>query len=166
MSETVAGVQGFSVEQANGDITHSDYLVLAGAFKRSHPGRGGVPLPEFRELLQSHANEVNSHKALFVVRDQTMGGVAVGGAALRMAGNPLSREAQISEIFIHPRVRGRSLGRMLLDTCIRFAEDEGADLIVLTRELATSDEDIAALQLFTAKDFQRQDDGTMRLALD
>lgn len=65
-------------------------------------------------------------------------------------------ECYLAELYVTPELRGRGLGRVLLEASMEHARDRGADRI----ELGTSEEDVAARALYERLGFtNRERDG-------
>jgi ribosomal protein S18 acetylase RimI-like enzyme len=70
--------------------------------------------------------------------------------------------AYLEELYVAPSLRGRGLGRALLEAVIRTAGDEGAAHM----ELGTSEDDVAARSLYESAGFTNREgspDGPMML---
>lgn len=76
---------------------------------------------------------------------------AAGLALLRLRPGLWSEglEAYLAELYVVPALRGRGLGRALLEATIALARSEGAD----TLDLATSEDDVAARALYESCGF-------------
>lgn len=64
-------------------------------------------------------------------------------------------ECYLAELYVVPEGRGRGLGRALLSAVIDVARDEGADHI----DLGTSEDDVAARNLYESCGFTNREDG-------
>jgi len=70
--------------------------------------------------------------------------------------------AYLEELYVAPSLRGRGLGRALLEAAMRTAGDEGATHM----ELGTSEDDVAARSLYESAGFTNREgspDGPMML---
>ncbi len=87
-----------------------------------------------------------------------LGGARPDGLALlrlRPAIWTQALECYLAELYVVPRRRGHGLGRALLSTSIEVARDEGADRI----ELGTSEDDVAARNLYESCAFTNREGG-------
>ena len=66
-------------------------------------------------------------------------------------------ECYLAELYVAPAVRGRGLGRALLNGALELARKTGADYICL----ATSEDDVAARSLYESAGFTNRDDGSL-----
>ena len=62
-------------------------------------------------------------------------------------------ECYLAELYVVPALRGRGLGRALLDAAIALARDRGADHM----DLGTSDDDVAARALYESAGFTNRE---------
>jgi ribosomal protein S18 acetylase RimI-like enzyme len=62
-------------------------------------------------------------------------------------------ECYVAELYVVPALRGRGLGRALMETALEVARREGADRI----ELGTSDDDVAARGLYESLGFTNRE---------
>lgn len=65
-------------------------------------------------------------------------------------------EAYLEELYVVPKLRGRGIGRALLDAVVEFARESGADRI----DLGTSEDDTAARALYESAGFTNRDKET------
>jgi GNAT superfamily N-acetyltransferase len=64
-------------------------------------------------------------------------------------------DAYLEEFYVAPALRGRGLGRALLDAALELARDEGARRI----ELGTNEDDAAARAVYERAGFTNRDGG-------
>jgi len=62
-------------------------------------------------------------------------------------------ECHLAELYVVPELRGRGIGRALLDAAIELARERGADHI----DLATSVDDVAARALYESAGFTNRE---------
>ncbi|MFI5028171.1 MAG: GNAT family N-acetyltransferase [Solirubrobacterales bacterium] len=62
-------------------------------------------------------------------------------------------DAQIEELYVVPRLRGRGIGRSLLETTIDLAREAGANHI----ELTTGEDDLGARSLYESAGFTNRE---------
>jgi ribosomal protein S18 acetylase RimI-like enzyme len=101
------------------------------------------------------------------VRELLAGGdtvVLVGGAGpdglavlrFRAALWTTALECYVAELYVVPSLRGRGLGRVLLEAAMELARERGADRM----DLGTSEDDIAARALYERLGFTNRERGT------
>lgn len=66
-----------------------------------------------------------------------------------------ARECYLAELYVVPALRGRGIGRALLEAAIALAREEGADHM----DLGTSEDDVAARKLYERCGFTRHEGG-------
>ena len=64
-------------------------------------------------------------------------------------------ECYLAELYVVPDLRGRGIGRALLEAAIDRARERGADHM----DLGTSEDDVAARALYTRLGFTRREGG-------
>ena len=64
-------------------------------------------------------------------------------------------ECYLAELYVVPALRGRGIGRALLEAAIAAARERGADHM----DLGTSEDDVAARALYERLGFTRREDG-------
>jgi ribosomal protein S18 acetylase RimI-like enzyme len=67
----------------------------------------------------------------------------------------LALECYLAELYVVPELRGRGMGRALLEGAIDLARREGADHM----DLGTSEDDVAAMALYERMGFCRREGG-------
>jgi ribosomal protein S18 acetylase RimI-like enzyme len=70
-----------------------------------------------------------------------------------------SLDAYLEELYVAPSLRGRGIGRALLESAMELSRERGATRI----ELGTSEDDTAALGLYTSCGFTNLEDGARML---
>ncbi len=80
-----------------------------------------------------------------------------GFAELRLRRSKLAAgpDAYLEELYVAPDLRGKGLGRALLEAAIELARAEGAGQI----ELGTSEDDVAARKLYESAGFINREGG-------
>jgi ribosomal protein S18 acetylase RimI-like enzyme len=101
------------------------------------------------------------------IRELLAGGdtaVLVGGAGpdglavlrFRAGLSTAALECYLAELYVVPPLRGRGLGRVLLEAAMELARERGADRM----DLGTSEDDIAARALYERLGFTNRERGT------
>ena len=62
-------------------------------------------------------------------------------------------ECYLAELYVVPAMRGRGLGRALMDAAIQFARERGADYM----DLGTAETDVAARSLYESLGFSNRE---------
>lgn len=151
MSEVMQRARDFAIEQVEEPVGYADYLLLAGIYKQAHPEleRGSQSLTHLKETLDHLTDPENPNTALLVARDSRAR--VVGAAMLYVMGEPESgrRGTVIEEIFVDKRVRGQSIGKLLLDDVMQIAKERGSGTVLLGPEPQTP----GAKRLFANSEF-------------
>jgi ribosomal protein S18 acetylase RimI-like enzyme len=99
-------------------------------------------------------------RRLLVIGDTVilLGGAGPDGVAVlrfRAAIWSDAPECYLAELYVVPQLRGRGLGRALMETAIEVARSRGADHM----DLGTSDDDVAARSLYESLGFINREGG-------
>ena len=114
---------------------------------------------EFEDVTPGPAALADRVRRLLAASDTAvlLGGEAGGLAVLRF--RPAiwadALECYLAELYVAPPLRGRGLGRALMEAAIDLARERGADRI----ELGTSEDDVAARALYARLGFSNRERG-------
>ncbi|MFC6007766.1 GNAT family N-acetyltransferase [Angustibacter luteus] len=132
--------------EAIGELTASAYLA-----------DGLVPPgSDYADTLRKAADRA-VHSDLLVAVDDDTAGTLLGTVAFVRAGSPYADiardgEAEFRMLAVDPSARGRGVGRLLTETCVRLARDEAASRLVLSTRPIMG----AALGLYASMGFVRR----------
>jgi ribosomal protein S18 acetylase RimI-like enzyme len=113
------------------------------------------PTPDPGALAVRVAELIDGGDTLVVLAQE--GGDAAGLGLLRLRPSLWSRalECYLAELYVVPALRGRGIGRALLERALTVARAAGADRI----DLGTSEDDVAARALYESCGFTRREGG-------
>ena len=131
-------------QAAVGDLTR------VGRLLRDFNDEFGEPTPPPAELAARIGELIGSGETSVLLIGEP---AAQGLAVLRFRPSIWSKalECYLAELYVVPELRGRGLGRALLEAALAHARDRGADFI----DLGTSEDDVAARALYESCGFRR-----------
>lgn len=110
-----------------------------------------TPVPPASVVARRLAEHVSSGEATVLLAGEGPDGLAV--LRFRPALYDQGLEAYLQELYVAPQLRGRGMGRALLEEAIRVAREAGAVRI----ELGTSEDDVAARGLYESAGFSNRE---------
>lgn len=113
----------------------------------------GDPTPGAEALARRVAELVAAGDTRVLLAGPGPDGLAV--LRLRPSLWSAARECYLAELYVVPALRGRGIGRALLEAVIALARREGADHM----DLGTSEDDVAARKLYERCGFTRHEGG-------
>lgn len=102
--------------------------VLTGEFGKSGPGYACAD-PELGYMYENYQQPGSQY---FVVFDQTREKVMGSGGYARLKGSPAEDQiCELQKVYLYSELRGRGLGRQLVERCIEHATANGYRLMYL-----------------------------------
>jgi ribosomal protein S18 acetylase RimI-like enzyme len=112
------------------------------------------PVPEQEWLARRVADLLRQGDTVVLLLDGARSDVPADGVAVlrfRPALWEEGDECHLAELYVRPPMRGLGLGRQLLAAAMRYARDRGARYM----DLATTNQDVAAMALYESMGFNR-----------
>lgn len=135
------------------DRARGDELLAAGRLLHDFNVEFGEPTPPPGALANRLSELVESGETVVLLVGQPPDGVAV----LRFRPAIWSRglECYLAELYVVPDMRGRGLGRTLMEEALRVAREQGADRM----EIGVDEPDHVARGLYESLGFTNSTDG-------
>ena len=116
--------------------------------------------PQLPELTMDRLRSVIDDPAatLLVVHDE---GAVVGVAIVLVYTTPSWRKGRIEDVILDERVRGRGVGKALVQRCVDLARERGAEVV----ELQSNRKREIANRLYPSLGFELRDSNAYRLTL-